>query len=144
MRNFKTLGFILLAFILLATILPITGSAAPSTSYVTPHLVQDTTAAVRYFETELSFTTTPHGVNGLITAKEKKGTFTIVDVRAEADYKAGHIPGAINIPYDKWDSFQGNQTQFPGLKKDGINHVYCYSLLCDLATNAAKKFSCLG
>lgn len=116
----------------------------PAFSYADSSKVQDTRSAVKYFETELSFTSNPHGVNAIITAKDKNANVTIVDVRKEEDFKAGHIPGAINIPFDKWDGFNGKQTQFPGLRKDGVNYVYCYELLCNLGQVAAKKFASLG
>ncbi len=102
--------------------------------------IQDTHAAVRYFEDEMSFTTNPAGVKAAIA----KGQAVIIDVRREVDFKAGHIPGAVNIPFDKWDKFEGDQTQFPHLRKDVFNYVYCYELLCNLAQKAAKKFASLG
>ena len=103
--------------------------------------IQDTRAAVQYFENEMNFTTNPGGVKAAIN---KKQNVAIIDVRKEADFKAGHIPGAINLPFDKWDGFEGNQSDFPGLKKDGFNYVYCYELLCNLAQKASKKFASLG
>ena len=103
--------------------------------------IQDTAVAMKYFENEMNFTTNPGGAKA---ALDKKQNVTIVDVRREADFKAGHIPGAINLPFDKWDRFEGNQTEFPGLRKDGYNYVYCYELLCNLGQKAAKKFASLG
>jgi rhodanese-related sulfurtransferase len=119
-------------------------TACSYSGYHKPHSsnrIQDAAAAVKYFEDEMNFTTNPAGVK---TAIEKKQLVTIVDVRREADFKAGHIPGAINMPFDKWDKFEGNQTQFPSLRKDGFNYVYCYELLCNLGQKAAKKFASLG
>lgn len=104
--------------------------------------VQDTAKAAQYFEDEMNFNTTPLGVKWAIL--EKTPNITIVDVRAEKDYAKGHIPGAINIPYDKWNGFEGKETEFSGLRKDGFNYVYCYELLCNLSQKAAKKFATLG
>lgn len=104
--------------------------------------IQDTAGAVRYFEDEMSFNTNPFGVHNAI--KNKQQNVTIVDVRAARDYAAGHIPGAINVPYDKWSGFEGPETEIPGLRKDGYNYVYCYELLCNLSQKAAKKFATLG
>ena len=67
----------------------------------------------------------------------------IIDVRSAEAYKKGHIPGAINLPYEQYSSFEGNETAFPGLRKDGFNYVYCYQLLCNLGQKAAKKFASL-
>lgn len=103
--------------------------------------IQDTKMAVQYFEEELNFKTNPHGVKAAIDGNVTK--VTIVDVRSAKDFAAGHIPGAINVPYDQYNGFEGNDTTFPGLRKDGYNYVYCYQLLCNLGQKAAKKFASL-
>jgi rhodanese-related sulfurtransferase len=102
--------------------------------------LQDTHGAVQYFEDELNFTTTPMGVYEALGQND----IIIVDVRREADFKAGHIEGAINIPFDHWDGFQGTQDHFPGLMKNRMHYVYCYELLCHLGVKAARKFASLG
>lgn len=108
----------------------------------TTHKPQDPKKAVQFFEEELEYTTNPHGTNLVVKGDVKN--VTIVDVRTEADYKAGHIPGAINLPLEKYNGFTGNDTEFPGLRKDGYNYVYCYELLCNLGQKAAMKFASLG
>ncbi|MEI7493907.1 MAG: rhodanese-like domain-containing protein [Alphaproteobacteria bacterium] len=130
----KKLHLIFLSLILVAC------SEGPFNKTLSSNSVQDTAAAVKYFENEMNFTTGPGGVKSAIGSKN----ITIVDVRKEADFKAGHIPGAINLPFDKWDRFEGNQTDFSDLRKDGFNYVYCYELLCNLGQKAAKKFASLG
>ncbi len=104
--------------------------------------IQDTERASNYFENELNFTVYPVNLHGVIANKNQR--FTIIDVRKVADYNAGHIPGAINLPCDQWDYFEGKQLEFPGLIRNGFNYVYCYALLCDLSLKAAKKFASLG
>jgi len=37
--------------------------------------------------------------------RAKKGLVTVLDVRPAAEYAAGHIPGAINVPLEKLESF---------------------------------------
>ncbi len=32
----------------------------------------------------------------------------IIDLREQSEYNMGHIPGAINIPYEELDSYAGN------------------------------------
>lgn len=110
----------------------------------TPHQpkLQDSKKAVEFFEQELDFKTNPHGVKAVLDGKVKN--VTIVDVRSAADYAKGHIPGAINIPFEQHDSFDGGELVFPELRKDGYNYVYCYQLLCNLGQKAAKKFASLG
>ncbi len=50
------------------------------------------------------------------------GDLVILSIRQTKDYDAGHIAGAINIPWAK-----GMQTQFDTLPKDKQILVYCYS-----------------
>ena len=103
--------------------------------------IQNTSKATEYFTNELDFTTNPYGLNAAIKAKEN---IIIVDIRSAKDYEKEHIPGAINLPMDKYKSFTGDETEFPGLKKDRINYVYCYALLCNGGKKACKKFASLG
>jgi len=50
----------------------------------------------------------------------KKNEYVIVDVRADFEYKTGHLVGAINIPYDEID-------ENVNLDKDKVIFVYCKS-----------------
>lgn len=139
--------------------------AQKSTQNTQPKVpLQDSKKAVEFFQNELNFKTNPYGVNKMIEAKAKNVSIvveeevkdmtlkieeaptdmTIVDVRSAEDFAKGHIPGAINLPFEKYDSFTGSETDFPGLTKDKINIVYCYELLCNLAEKAAMKFASLG
>jgi len=61
----------------------------------------------------------------------------IIDVRHEQDFRQGYIPGAVNLPREKWNTLQG-------LSKDKINIVYCYSETCHLAASAALDFAAHG
>jgi rhodanese-related sulfurtransferase len=63
--------------------------------------------------------------------------FNIIDVRAPEDYAEGHIPGALNLPEDKW-------TTLSGLAKEKLNVVYCYNQTCHLAGRAALFFAEMG
>jgi len=85
-----------------------------------------------YFEAKLAFTTGPVELNRWI--KTGEDNLVVVDVRAAEDYAKGHIPGAINIPKDRWDNPQG-------LRKDKTNVVYCYTQQCHLAANACVRFA---
>jgi rhodanese-related sulfurtransferase len=61
----------------------------------------------------------------------------IVDVRSEADFRSAHIPGAICLPPDKWESGGG-------LYPDVINVLYSESATCPLADNAVQLFTKRG
>jgi rhodanese-related sulfurtransferase len=119
-----------------------TASSGVCESSHSPSTLQDSAKAVEYFEYELDFKTNPYGVNRIIDGGAKN--VTIVDVRAAKDFANGHIPGAINIPYDQYNGFEGSETNFSGLRKNGFNYIYCYEHLCNLAQKAAKKFASLG
>ena len=85
-----------------------------------------------YFEAKLAFTTGPVELDRWI--KSHEDNLVVVDVRAAEDFAKGHIPGAINIPKEKWDNPQG-------LRKDKTNVVYCYTQQCHLAANACVRFA---
>ena len=87
--------------------------------------------AKKFFEAKMDFTTGPMELDQMITAGEN---INIIDVRAAEDYAQGHIPGAVNIPKDKWTALQN-------LSTDKVNIVYCYSEVCHLAATAAKEFA---
>jgi rhodanese-related sulfurtransferase len=91
----------------------------------------DTRKAVEYFEAKLEFTAGPYELNSMI---ERGDTINIIDVRAPEDYRKGHIPGAINLPKEKWSTFEG-------LSRDRANVVYCYDQQCHLAASGARIFA---
>ena len=94
----------------------------------------DTHRAVEYFDAKLEFTTGPSELNSMI---ERGENIRIIDVRKEEEYKKGHIPGAVNLPKEKWSSFEE-------LSRDGINVFYCYTQQCHLAANACRYFADKG
>lgn len=89
-------------------------------------------AARKYFEDKLAFTLGPVELGKWI--KTGEDNLVIVDVRAAEDFARGYIPGAINLPKDKWDNPQG-------LSKNRTNVVYCYTQQCHLAANACVHFA---
>jgi len=93
----------------------------------------DPTKAKEYFENKMAFTTGPVELNRMIA----DDTVNVVDVRRVDDYVQGHIPGAINLPKDKWYTLAG-------LRKDKTNVLYCYSQVCHLAATAAVEFASKG
>lgn len=104
--------------------------------------IQDSQKAYEFFQDELEYTTNPGGVKKVTLDPNSK--IVIVDVRDEDSYKSGHIPKSINLPFKKYNSFEGNETEFPGLRRDAYNYIYCYEGACNLSQKAAKKFASLG
>ena len=99
----------------------------------TSTLTRNTQKAKEYFEAKMAFTTGPVELERML----KQGQVNVVDVRAAEDYAEGHIPGAVSLPKDKWQTLQG-------LRKDKTNVIYCYSQVCHLAATAALEFASKG
>jgi rhodanese-related sulfurtransferase len=99
----------------------------------TSMLTRNTQKAKEYFEAKMAFTTGPVELERMM----KQGQVNVVDVRAAEDYAQGHIPGAVNLPKDKWHTLEG-------LRKDKTNVIYCYSQVCHLAAAAALEFASKG
>jgi rhodanese-related sulfurtransferase len=93
----------------------------------------DAGGALDYFQGKMAFTTGPVELTRAIA----NGEVNVVDVRLEEDYRAGHIPGATNLPQDRWHTFEG-------LVRDRPNVLMCYSHVCHLAAHAAVEFAPAG
>jgi len=91
----------------------------------------DPAAALAYFQQKLAFTMGPVELRRRIT---ESTDLHVIDVRAAEDYQQGHIPGAVNLPQDRW-------TTNAGLAKGKANVFYCYSATCPLAAQAAAYFA---
>lgn len=96
--------------------------------------IPDPAKAKAFFEDKLTFTTGPVELDQMLKVHQN---VAVIDVRAEEDYAKGHVPGAINLPREKWNTAEG-------LHKDKTNILYCYSQTCHLAAKAAAEFSGKG
>src|SRR5829696_1012672 len=90
----------------------------------------DPAKAREYFADKMAFTTGPVELSQNLN----DGNIAIIDVREPEDYGKGHIPGAINLPRDKWNRCEG-------LRKESLNILCCYSHVCHLAAAAALEFA---
>ena len=93
--------------------------------------LMDTKKAHEYFENKMAYTLGPAELKHWLDEREN---INIVDVRRGEDFEKGHIPGAVNLPAEKWSTKEG-------LKRDRVNILYCYTQQCHLAPNAAMEFT---
>ena len=78
-------------------------------------------------------------IEKLLEMKANNEMVTLVDVLSEESFKAGHIPGALNIPLGSLESLAERYLN----KKDTIV-VYCGSYSCQASTKAARKLLEMG
>jgi rhodanese-related sulfurtransferase len=90
--------------------------------------------ARQYFSDKLAFTTGPAE---LFRYLKDGGSVTVIDVRSPEAYGKAHVPGAINLPKEKWETEEG-------LCKEGLNVLYGYTQQCHLAAAAAVEFADRG
>lgn len=90
-----------------------------------------------YFRDKMAFTTGSHELELLINSRADPDRYQVVDVRYPADFAAGHVPGAINLPKGKWKNAGG-------LTKDATLYLYCYNPTCHLAAEAAVELVAQG
>ena len=67
----------------------------------------------------------------------EKRDMVVVDVRTAEDFAKGHIPGAVNLPREQWQTAAG-------LSKEKVNVVYCYSHTCPLGGQACAQLAGQG
>ena len=100
-----------------------TVNALPTETYAVDDAIE--AAIAKYFTdaTTGTFASFHFGVDKVKELVDAESTaYTILDVRQAADYAAGHIAGAMNIPFGK-----NMQTSFNTIPKDKPVIVYCYS-----------------
>ncbi len=90
----------------------------------------------RYFEAKLAAELGPHNVKRLIDSGARD--FVILDVRSADGYRAGHVPGAINIPFEELPH------RLKELAKGQEIISYCWDVTCLLCTKAAYVLASKG
>lgn len=90
----------------------------------------------RYFAAKLSAELGPHNVKRLL--EQEPDRIVILDVRSREGYDAGHLAGAVHIPFE----------ELPGRLKELPKHkdiiVYCWDVTCILCTKAAYVLASKG
>ena len=94
----------------------------------------DPQIAKKHFQEKLDCSTGPIELSHWL---KEYAPVTVIDVRRPEDFEKGHIPGALNLPKEKWETALG-------LAKDKTNVIYCYSQTCHLAASAALQFAKKG
>jgi rhodanese-related sulfurtransferase len=77
-------------------------------------------------------------VKGLIEG----GRIVLIDARASQEYAAGHIAGAISIPYEEFADHYDELKQKVSL--DAMIVCYCQSVTCDDSENLARELKFMG
>ena len=90
----------------------------------------------RYFEAKLSAELGPHNVKRLLD--QDAGRVVILDVRSREGYAAGHLPGAVNIPFEELPA------RLRELPKQQDVITYCWDVTCLLCTKAAYLLASKG
>lgn len=68
----------------------------------------------------------------------RQGCFTLLDVRSKEEYQAGHLPDAINIPFDELEKL------LETLPREREIVAYCRGPYCVLSHQAAERLRNLG
>jgi len=91
----------------------------------------DPEAALAYFLRKPDFSMAPEELRRRIT---EGADVHVIDVRSREEYDRGHIPGAVNLPRDRW-------TTNSGLARGKVNVLYGDSAASLLAAEAAAYFA---
>lgn len=65
-----------------------------------------------------------------------------IDTREPDEYAEGHIPGAINLPFEEWDDYW--ECVEPYLRPESKIVCYCGGLDCELSLFAARELITIG
>ncbi|MGO1117795.1 rhodanese-like domain-containing protein [Rhodovibrionaceae bacterium A322] len=117
----------------------LTAAVAPSSqpSAVTAVPAAPSKQALAHFQARLSFETDCADVEEALRSGARD--FVVMEVRGPNCFAAGHVPGAINLPYR--DMTEERMAQFP----EGITFVvYCAGPHCNAANKAALRLAQLG
>jgi rhodanese-related sulfurtransferase len=94
----------------------------------------DPQQAKEFFQRKMNFTLGPIEVQYY---REQNVPMNIIDVRHAEDFEKDHVPGAVSLAEEKWETLKG-------LSNDKPNILYCYSIVCHLAAKAAVFFAGKG
>lgn len=113
-----------------------TARRAP-TSWVLEAPAVDPASAAAHFAAKLAVETDPSDVHADL--ESGVGGFRVVDARGADAYAAGHLPGAIHLPYRTISAETA-----AGLDADDVVVTYCWGPHCNSAERAAVRLAALG
>ena len=90
----------------------------------------------RYFAAKLAAELGPHNVKRLMD--QDRHRIVLLDVRSRDGYAAGHLPGAVNIPFEELPA------RAKELPKRAEIIAYCWNVTCLLCTKAAYVLASKG
>ena len=90
----------------------------------------------RYFAAKLAAELGPHNVKRLMDLRDDG--FVLVDVRSSDGFNKGHMPGALNVPFEQLP------TRLRELPKAKTVITYCWDIACTLSTKAAYVLASKG
>ena len=90
----------------------------------------------RYFESKLAAELGPHNVKRLMDSGSRN--FVVLDVRSAEGYRGGHVPGALNIPFEELPS------RLKELPRNKEIISYCWNVTCLLCTKASYFLASKG
>ncbi len=84
--------------------------------------------------------------DSLLTMQEAfmlwKNQAVFIDTREQFEYNEGHIPNALNLPFEEWDCCWEEVSA--ELTPDTIIVCYCGGLDCELSLFAARELKAIG
>lgn len=107
------------------------------TSLVSQYPAALSSVALMHFSNRLAFETDCSDIH----ASQQSGDidYVLVDVRGQAAYASGHVPGAINIPHRLMSAEY--MAEYP---RDTLFVVYCAGPHCNGVHRAAVRLASLG
>ncbi|TFW27236.1 rhodanese-like domain-containing protein [Duganella callida] len=106
-------------------------------SHVTEIAAADSGAALAHFQASLRYETDCWDVHDALS--NGKQDFVLLDVRGTDKYRAGHVPGALDLAHRK--IVAAKLAAFPA---DTVFVVYCAGPHCNGAARAAVRLAQLG
>lgn len=70
-----------------------------------------------------------------------EGMAIVIDARSPGEFEKGHIPGALNIPYDRLPEYLETLEFVP---KSETVVCYCRSVTCDFSDHLATELKLMG